>query len=201
MDLILFNKPFHVLSQFAGAPDRSTLAKYLRAPGARVAGRLDFDSEGLLLLTDCGPLQARITQPASHLPKTYWAQLEGAVIDAALDRLRNGVRLADGPTRPALVERFDGDPPALWPRTPPIRVRVRIPTTWLQITITEGRNRQVRRMTAAVGSPTLRLIRVRIGPWGLDGLAPGEWRSLSSAEAWAAIDRLKPAASARGRRR
>lgn len=189
MSLILFNKPFGVLSQFTSKADQPTLASYLQAPGARVAGRLDFDSEGLLLLTDHGALQARITEPKSHWPKTYWAQVEGRPADAALDRLREGLKLADGPTRPAVVTRLEREPEGLWPRTPPIRFRAKIPTTWLQLSITEGRHRQVRRMTAAIGAPTLRLVRSQVGPWTLDGLQPGESRSLETATAWADVDR------------
>jgi 23S rRNA pseudouridine2457 synthase len=198
MALVLFNKPFGVLSQFQDRAGRKTLAAYLDAPALRVAGRLDFDSEGLLLLTDHGPLQARITQPVSHLPKSYWVQVEGVPGDDALARLRKGVQLSDGRTRPALVERLPQQPEELWPRSPPIRFRARIPTSWISITITEGRNRQVRRMTAAVGAPTLRLIRTQIGPWSLAGLAPGDSRVLGTAEAWAALDALRQPAGARG---
>jgi 23S rRNA pseudouridine2457 synthase len=175
--LILFNKPYGVLSQFTdkGSPiTRATLSDYIEVPGIYPAGRLDRDSEGLLLLTDDGRLQARIADPKFKLPKTYWVQVEGEPDDAALDRLRRGVRLNDGDTRPAEVERIDA--PAVWPRDPPIRVRAAIPDRWLSLTIREGRNRQVRRMTAAVGFPTLRLIRASIGDWMLGHLAPGEWR-------------------------
>ncbi len=175
--LILFNKPYNVLSQFTdrGSPTtRATLSDHIDVPGVYPAGRLDRDSEGLLLLTDDGGLQARIADPKFKLPKTYWVQVEGLPDEAALDRLRRGVTLNDGPTRPAGATRIN--PPAVWPRTPPIRVRQSIPDTWLQLTITEGRNRQVRRMTAAVGHPTLRLIRWRIGDWTLDGLESGVWR-------------------------
>ena len=175
--LILFNKPYDVLSQFTdrGSPTtRATLSDHIDVPGVYPAGRLDRDSEGLLLLTDDGHLQARIADPKFKLPKTYWVQVEGLPDEAALDRLQRGVALNDGPTRPAGATRID--PPAVWPRTPPIRVRQSIPDTWLQLTITEGRNRQVRRMTAAVGHPTLRLIRWRIGDWTLDGLESGAWR-------------------------
>jgi 23S rRNA pseudouridine2457 synthase len=190
MSLVLFNKPYGVLSQFQDRTGRRTLAEYLHGPRLRVAGRLDIDSEGLLLLTDHGPLQARITQPESHLPKTYWAQVEGMPDDESIARLRTGIALSDGPTRPARVERLDDEPDLLWPRNPPIRFRARIPTSWISITITEGRNRQVRRMTAAVGAPTLRLVRARIGPWEVAGLAPGESRRLSTAAAWAALDQI-----------
>lgn len=177
MTLILFNKPYGVLSQFTdrGSPTtRATLSDYVDIPGVYPAGRLDRDSEGLLLLTDDGRQQARIADPKFKLAKTYWVQVEGDPDDAALDRLRRGVRLNDGDTRPAEVERIDA--PAIWPRDPPIRVRAAIPDRWLRLTIREGRNRQVRRMTAAVGFPTLRLIRVSIGDWMLGDLAPGEWR-------------------------
>ncbi len=174
--LILFNKPYDVLSQFTdrGSPTtRATLSDYIDVPNVYPAGRLDRDSEGLLLLTDDGRLQARIADPKFKLPKTYLIQVEGDPDEAALASLRRGVTLNDGPTRPADAARID--PPDIWPRTPPIRVRQSIPDTWLSLTITEGRNRQVRRMTAAVGHPTLRLIRWRIGDWTLDGVAPGNW--------------------------
>lgn len=178
MRLILFNKPYGVLSQFtdkgtAGSP-RATLSAFIDAPGVYPAGRLDRDSEGLLLLTDDGGLQARIAEPRFKMPKTYLAQVEGDVTDEALAQLRSGVQLNDGMTRPAEAERIDD--PALWPRHPPVRFRKSVPDGWLQLTIREGRNRQVRRMTAAVGHPTLRLVRWRIGDWSLDDLAPGTWR-------------------------
>ncbi len=176
MTLILFNKPYDVLSQFTdrGAPaTRTTLSDFIAVPGVYPAGRLDRDSEGLLLLTDDGRLQARIADPKFKLPKTYWVQVEGVPDDAALAALRDGVMLKDGPTRPARVERID--PPALWPRTPPIRVRASIPDSWIALTIREGRNRQVRRMTAAVAHPTLRLVRWRVGEWTLDGIDSGAW--------------------------
>ena len=176
--LILFNKPFGVLSQFTdkGTSDspRPTLSRYIDAPGVYAAGRLDRDSEGLLLLTDNGKLQARISHPKFKAPKTYWVQVEGVPSDEAIDALRNGVFLKDGRTRPADVRRMT-QPKALWPRDPPIRVRKSIPDSWVELTITEGRNRQVRRMTAHVGHPTLRLIRARIGDWELGTLQPGEW--------------------------
>ena len=178
MTLILFNKPYGVLCQFT--PDgsgRPTLADYISQPGVYPAGRLDHDSEGLLILTDDGRQQARITEPRHKLAKTYWAQVEGVPDVAALQALQQGLELKDGLTRPASA-RLITEPEGLWPRDPPIRVRKSIPDSWLELTLTEGRNRQVRRMTAAIGHPTLRLIRARIGNWTLDGLAPGDWRSV-----------------------
>lgn len=173
--LILFNKPFEVLSQFSDRDaGRRTLADFIAVPGVYPAGRLDRDSEGLLVLTDDGALQARIADPRHKLPKTYWVQVEGAPDAQACERLRQGIMLRDGPARAMRVEPIA--PPALWPRDPPIRVRQTVPDHWLAITLSEGRNRQVRRMTAAVGLPTLRLVRWRIGDWSLDGLASGEWR-------------------------
>jgi 23S rRNA pseudouridine2457 synthase len=177
MTLVLFNKPFGVLSQFTdrGSPTtRATLSDHIDLPGVYPAGRLDRDSEGLLLLTDDGRLQARIADPRFKLAKTYLVQVEGVPEDAALARLCAGVTLNDGPTRPAEVERIAD--PALWPRDPPIRVRAHIPDCWLSLTIREGRNRQVRRMTAAIGHPTLRLVRWRIGDWTLADLPPGQHR-------------------------
>ncbi|MFQ5437507.1 MAG: pseudouridine synthase [Paracoccaceae bacterium] len=177
--VILFNKPYGVLSQFtdrgnAGSP-RATLSDCIDMPGFYAAGRLDRDSEGLLVLTDDGRLQHRISDPEHKLEKTYWAEVERVPDKAALQALRDGVTLNDGPTRPARVRPI-GEPPALWPRTPPVRFRKTVPDCWLELTITEGRNRQVRRMTAAVGHPTLRLIRYRVGEWTLDGIASGQWR-------------------------
>ncbi len=179
MALIRFNKPFGVLSQFTdrGSPAaRATLSDHITLPGVYPAGRLDRDSEGLLLLTDDGVLQARIADPRFKLPKTYLVQVEGEPDDAALAHLRQGVMLKDGPTRPATVEAIPA--PDLWPRDPPVRFRKTVPDCWLRLTITEGRNRQVRRMTAAVGHPTLRLVRWSIGEWTLDDLPPGEWRQI-----------------------
>ena len=179
MTLLLFNKPYDVLSQFTdrgtAGSQRQTLSDFIDVPGVYPAGRLDLDSEGLLLLTDDGRLQARIADPKFKTPKTYLAQVEGEVSDDALAALRGGVRLKDGLTLPAEAELIAD--PDLWPRDPPIRVRKSIPDCWLRLTIREGRNRQVRRMTAAVGHPTLRLVRWSIGTWSLDGLAPGEWRA------------------------
>lgn len=175
--LIAFNKPCGVQCKFSPEPGRRTLADFIAVPDVYPAGRLDADSEGLLLLTDDGALQARITEPRHRLAKVYWAQVEGEPHEPALQALRDGVQLPDARTRPAGVRRIE-EPPGLWPRDPPIRFRARIPTTWLEITLREGRNRQVRRMTAHVGFPTLRLVRTAIGPVTLDGLAPGEWREI-----------------------
>lgn len=178
--LILFNKPFGVLCQFtdagnAGSP-RPTLSAYIEVPGVYAAGRLDRDSEGLLLLTDDGRLQHQISDPKHKMPKSYWVQVEGKPSEEALTALRGGVVLKDGPTKPAKVRRIT-EPEALWPRDPPVRFRKTVPDTWLEIVLTEGRNRQVRRMTAAVGHPTLRLIRNRIGDWRLGDMKSGEWRN------------------------
>ena len=172
--LIRFNKPYGVLSQFTPEGRWRGLKDFIEMPDVYVAGRLDADSEGLLLLTDDGQLQARIADPRHKMEKTYWVQVEGVPDEAALQALRSGVQLKDGPTRPARA-RLMAEPPGLWAREPPVRVRQTIPTAWLELVISEGRNRQVRRMTAAVGLPTLRLIRAAIGPYTLDGLAPGSW--------------------------
>ena len=176
--LILFNKPYGVLCQFSDdGSGKPTLAHYVKVPGVYPAGRLDTDSEGLLLLTDDGKLQARIADPKFKLAKTYLAQVEGVPDAAALEALRRGVQLRDGLTRPAEVEAIP--PPPLWPRGSPIRVRHSIPDSWIKLTLREGKNRQVRRMTAAAGFPTLRLVRWGIGDWSVDGLEPGVWREVA----------------------
>ena len=176
--LILFNKPYQVLSQFTDSEGRATLADYLDAPKCRAAGRLDYDSEGLLLLTDDGRLQQQIANPKHKLWKTYWVQVEGAAPAAAIEQLKNGVKLNDGPTLPARVAMMEA-PVKLWSRQPPVRERKNIPTSWLELSIREGRNRQIRRMTAHVGLPTLRLIRARIGSWELGELSPGQSQASS----------------------
>ncbi len=176
--LVLFNKPFGVLPQFTdrgSETKRATLSDFINLPGVYPAGRLDRDSEGLMILTDDGKTQARIADPKYKMPKTYLVQVEGSVVEESLVLLRGGVELKDGKTRPAEVDLIAE--PELWPRDPPIRVRKSVPDCWLKLTISEGRNRQVRRMTAAVGHPTLRLVRWSIGSWSLEGLAPGEWRA------------------------
>jgi 23S rRNA pseudouridine2457 synthase len=195
MRLILLNKPFQVLPQFTSPDARRCLRELMPLRDVYPAGRLDFDSEGLMVLTDFGPWQARISQPGSGLPKTYLAQVEGEISEAALAALRAGVKLNDGPTLPALAEAV-AEPDWLWPRDPPIRFRKSVPTSWLSLTLREGRNRQVRRMTAAVGLPTLRLVRVGVGPWRVEGLAPGQWREVPRAEAEAvlAAGRVRPTA-------
>jgi 23S rRNA pseudouridine2457 synthase len=176
--LIALNKPYGVVSKFSPEAGKPTLADYVPIRDVYPAGRLDTDSEGLLLLTDDGALQARIANPRHKLPKTYWAQVEGLPTDEALAALREGVDLGDFLTKPAGARRID-EPPGLWPRDPPIRYRAKIPTSWLELTLREGRNRQVRRMTARVGFPTLRLVRAAIGNIDLTGLAPGGWREVN----------------------
>ena len=183
MPLILLNKPYRVLSQFRDAEGRQTLADWVRQPGVYPAGRLDYESEGLLLLTDDGRLQARIAEPRFKLDKHYWAQVEGTAEEAQLATLESGVSLKDGIAGALSATQID-EPSSLWPREPPIRERKSIPTSWLDIVIDEGRNRQVRRMTAAVGLPTLRLVRYRIGPWSLDGLNPGDSVRIETSAAW-----------------
>ncbi len=182
--IILFNKPFHVLCQFTDQAGRATLADYIPVKDVYAAGRLDYDSEGLVILTNAGHLQHHIAEPRYKLPKTYLAQVEGTPSEDALEKLRRGVPLNDGMTQPAEAAAIKC-PANIWPRVPPIRVRLNIPTAWLKVTIIEGRNRQVRRMTAAAGLPTLRLIRVQVGPWELEGLKPGEWKEVPFPQGWA----------------
>ena len=181
-EIILFNKPYRVLSQFTdrepGSGARATLADFIHAPGFRPAGRLDYDSEGLLVLTADGSMQQKIAHPRGGQPKVYWVQVEGSITGEACRALRRGTHLKDGLTRPAEAQPIA--PPAVWPRHPPIRQRKTIPDSWLEVVITEGRNRQVRRMTAAVGFPTLRLIRVAVGPWRIDDIEPGGYRRVSA---------------------
>jgi 23S rRNA pseudouridine2457 synthase len=184
--LIALNKPFRMLSQFTDREGRRTLAEVIDLPGVYPAGRLDFDSEGLLLLTDDGRLAARLTDPRHRAWKTYLVQVEGTPTDDSLARLRAGLELADGPTLPARA-RLVRAPDWLWPRDPPVRYRKTVPDAWLELSIREGRNRQVRRMTAAVGLPTLRLVRIAVGPHRLDGLLPGEWRVIDATPARRAL--------------
>jgi 23S rRNA pseudouridine2457 synthase len=194
MRLVLVNKPFHVLPQFTDTAGRATLRDYVPLRGVYPAGRLDYDSEGLVILTDHGPWQARIAEPHSGFEKSYLVQVEGLASREALQQLRGGVSLADGPARAVRAEAAE-EPAGLWTRTPPIRFRQAIPTSWIRVVLVEGRNRQVRRMTAAVGLPTLRLIRWSIGPWSVTGLSPGEWRTVPVDDAARLLGGRAPVAS------
>ena len=184
--LLLFNKPFDVLCQFSDSENRRTLADFVDIKGVYPAGRLDRDSEGLVLLTDDGGLQHHISHPSHKMTKTYWVQVEGEPENSAIKQLVDGIQLKDGKTAPAVAHIIPE--PELWPRNPPIRVRAKIPTTWLELTIQEGRNRQIRRMTAAIGHPTLRLVRSGIGPWSLKNLEPGQWLETQIPENWRTIN-------------
>jgi 23S rRNA pseudouridine2457 synthase len=182
VQIILFNKPFNVLCQFSEPGRRLTLADYISIPGVYAADRLDYDSEGLLVLTDTGRIQQRIADPRADMAKTYWVQVEGVPTPAAMQQLRCGVTLEDGLTVPAGVAQIKAPP--VWPRTPPVQDRRQVPTSWLAITLAEDRNRLIRRMTAAVGLPTLRLIRQAVGPWQLNKLQPGDWKVTSIPAGW-----------------
>ncbi len=190
MGTFRFNKPFQVLCQFSDQEGRQTLADFVDVPDIYAAGRLDRDSEGLLLLTSDGKLQNRISHPAHKSEKIYWVQVEGAISSGALEKLRHGVELKDGMTLPAKVRKIQ-EPAQLWPRNPPIRKRINIPTSWIELTISEGRNRQVRRMTASVGFPTLRLIRYAIGPVTLDGLGPAKFDEVDETQLWSSLQQVK----------
>ena len=191
MPLILLNKPFRVLCQFRDEDDRATLARYVSVPSVYPAGRLDYDSEGLVILTDDGRLQARISEPRFKLDKHYWVQVEGTATAAATSVLRQGVTVQKRTARAHAAD-IVAEPATVWSRTPPIRERKAIPTSWLNIVINEGKNRQVRRMTAAAGLPALRLIRHRIGPWSIAGLGPGETEEIETASAWQALENYRP---------
>lgn len=191
MPIVLLNKPYHVLCQFSDSENRRTLANFVDAAGVYPAGRLDFDSEGLVILTDDGRLQARISEPRHKLDKHYWVQVEGEATQTEISVLLEGVSIKKRAAR-ALVAETIAEPVQLWPRTPPIRERKQIPTSWMNIAINEGRNRQIRRMSAAVGLPALRLIRHRIGPWSLNGLEPGETREIQTEDAWKALKAYGP---------
>jgi 23S rRNA pseudouridine2457 synthase len=188
--LIAFNKPFGVACKFSPDPGRKTLADYIDVKGVYPAGRLDTDSEGLMLLTDDGVLQARISEPKHEIAKLYWAQVEGSPSATALDQLRKGVSLREFTTQPAIANLIE-EPRELWPRDPPIRHRAKIPTAWIELTIREGKNRQVRRMTAKVGFPTLRLIRAAIGRVNVEGLSPGKWHEIAADAPWSGGDRSR----------
>ena len=196
-DIYLFNKPYGVLTQFTDSDGRPVLADFIDVPAIYPAGRLDKDSEGLLLLTSDGKLQQAVSDPAFKLAKTYFVQVEGILDDEALERLRTGLQLKDGITRPARVSKLAAEPEGLWQRKPPVRYRASIPDSWIELTIKEGRNRQVRRMTAAVGHPTLRLIRYAIGDFRLDGLQPGEMTQLPAEE----VEKFISALPRRGRKK
>jgi 23S rRNA pseudouridine2457 synthase len=196
--LIAFNKPFGVACKFSPEPGRLTLADYIDLKGVYPAGRLDTDSEGLLLLTDDGVLQARIAEPRHHIGKVYWVQVDGTATAAALEQLRGGVDLGDFTTQPAQADLIE-EPPGLWPRDPPIRYRAKIPTSWLELTIREGKNRQVRRMSAKVGFPTLRLVRAAIGAVRVRGLDPGVWREIAPDAPWSGMNNSAHATQARER--
>lgn len=196
-DIYLFNKPYGVLTQFTDRDERPVLADFIDVPAIYPAGRLDKDSEGLLLLTSDGKLQQAVSDPAFKLAKTYFVQVEGILDDEALKRLRTGLQLKDGITRPARVSKLAAEPEGLWQRNPPVRYRASIPDSWIELTIKEGRNRQVRRMTAAVGHPTLRLIRYAIGDFRLDGLQPGEMTQLPAEE----VEKFISALPRRGRKK
>jgi len=200
-DIYLFNKPYGVLTQFTDSDDRPVLADFIDVPAIYPAGRLDKDSEGLLLLTSDGKLQQAVSDPAFKLAKTYFVQVEGILDDEALERLRTGLQLKDGITRPARVSKLAAEPEGLWQRNPPVRYRASIPDSWIELTIKEGRNRQVRRMTAAVGHPTLRLIRYAIGDFRLDGLQPGEMTQLPAEEVEKFISALPQRGRKKSRRR